>query len=717
MARQMDAARRSRIVGCVTAAAALAMLFGQSAFAAAPGTRYGGPESEVASSQPASQDPALAVVAEWNPDEERSAISVAPLDGGEAMAIQESDRHYFYGVAASPSGDSVAYVAQDLTTGRDDLMISSIEGGVARSVVLGATEILGRPTWTPDGRTLALAMDEGDRSGTSVYAVSSDGGPLQELAAPEDYDFEPAFACDIDPLHLFPYEWSPDGSNLLLTVSAPCLEVVFLQVAVVAADGTGLRRIASEGWRSESPDWSPDGQRVVFDREGGELFAVNVDGEGLESLGAGSAAAWGPQGDIASVASRIASEPASYDLALRDAADLHTSEVVSDSPGRVTVPQWSPDGQSIVYISGSERQSDLAVFDLATRTTQPVRRLGAGLLGGFTIAQETPPPSAAAPGDRYGGEERYETAALISQATRPPARNEDGSPASGRAVLVSGEVYPDALTGSYLAGFYDDHFLLTARDQLPSPTIAELDRLSIGEVTIVGGPAAVSPAVEQELRDRGIQVDRTFGEDRYGTAFQVAANREEITGIPAVFLVSGVDFPDALSAGAWAYSSPYPVLLTPPEGLHPQTEEALRQAQPNHIYVVGGPAAVSDEAMRQATMACAEGRERPCRTAQRLAGGTRFSTAIAVADEFSQQKPIAHVNLARGDTFPDALAGTAHSGEEGGTTLFTVSRDKLGAETEAWLREHADTIETVDVYGSDVVISDAVWQQARHAAD
>lgn len=91
---------------------------------------------------------------------------------------------------------------------------------------------------------------------------------------------------------------------------------------------------------------------------------------------------------------------------------------------------------------------------------------------------------------RIAGDNRYGTAAAVSQTKFPKGAQV--------AFVVSGTDYADALAIGPLVGT-EGPILLTQRDRLPAETAAELRRLKVKEVVIVGGTAAVSAAVEAEI--------------------------------------------------------------------------------------------------------------------------------------------------------------------------------------------------------------------------
>jgi TolB protein len=75
-----------------------------------------------------------------------------------------------------------------------------------------------------------------------------------------------------------------------------------MEIYVVNADGSGLRRLTRMRWSDEFPSWSPDGRMIAFasDRPsgGGVIYVMNADGSDLRTLNGRSAsdAAWSPDG-------------------------------------------------------------------------------------------------------------------------------------------------------------------------------------------------------------------------------------------------------------------------------------------------------------------------------------------------------------------------------------------------------------------------------------
>ena len=89
---------------------------------------------------------------------------------------------------------------------------------------------------------------------------------------------------------------------------------------------------------------------------------------------------------------------------------------------------------------------------------------------------------------RIAGENRYETAALVSRTAYPQGANV--------CYVVSGETFADALG---VSSFRDGPVLLTTKDKVPRATADEIKRLKVKRVIAVGGPAVISESVISEL--------------------------------------------------------------------------------------------------------------------------------------------------------------------------------------------------------------------------
>ena len=195
---------------------------------------------------------------------------------------------------------------------------------------------------------------------------------------------------------------------------------------------------------------------------------------------------------------------------------------------------------------------------------------------------------ASAPGgiQRIAGLDRYLTAAALSAASYP-----DGAPV---AYVVPGFGFADAVSAAPAAARDGGPVLLTRADGLPDATAQELVRLAPSRVVIVGGTAVVGDTVRASIAALlpGAAITRLAGADRYATSAAVAATFE--TGVPVVYVASGLGFPDALAAAAAAGSRGAPMVLTAPLALSDAIRAEIVRLNPSHAIVVGGVAVVGE---------------------------------------------------------------------------------------------------------------------------
>ena len=141
--------------------------------------------------------------------------------------------------------------------------------------------------------------------------------------------------------------------------------------------------------------------------------------------------------------------------------------------------------------------------------------------------------------------------------------------------------------------------LTQANGMLSDATVAAIKaHPGIKKAVIVGGPAAVSNAVEGQLRALGISGVRIEGANRYETSKKIAdfesAAGDWFSYVEPV-VTTGKAFPDALAGAPFAANSGRVVLLVDHEG------DATVRAMGEHkfdvgarYYVLGGTNAVSD---------------------------------------------------------------------------------------------------------------------------
>jgi putative cell wall-binding protein/beta-lactamase superfamily II metal-dependent hydrolase len=251
-----------------------------------------------------------------------------------------------------------------------------------------------------------------------------------------------------------------------------------------------------------------------------------------------------------------------------------------------------------------------------------------------------PPPGRPGGVTRFAGPDRYTTAAAVSAGSFPGTAND--------IFVVTGQDWPDALTAGAAAANLNGSVLPVQTDNIPAAISAEVDRLDPARAWVIGGTSAVNDTVLNDLRQRGIAVERVSGDDRHATG--VAVLDRFFFEPSGAYYASAQAYPDALSGGAAAAARRWPLLLTAADAALIATPVVGAER-----IVIGGTAAVSDTVVEQLG-------------ARRVAGSDRFATSAAVALHVFPQTST--VYLATGLNYPDALAGTAAAARDDAPVLL-----------------------------------------------
>ncbi|WP_173924479.1 cell wall-binding repeat-containing protein [Agromyces sp. Marseille-P2726] len=192
----------------------------------------------------------------------------------------------------------------------------------------------------------------------------------------------------------------------------------------------------------------------------------------------------------------------------------------------------------------------------------------------------------------------------------------------------------------------------SAEPETAEPEPAPLDR-TVDRAKALAPTALM--AAESVITPFEPGVHRLAGADRFETA--VAISQRFSPGVPVLYVATGADFPDALSAAAAAAHHGGPLLLTQAEALPAVVRTEITRLAPQRVIIAGGEGVVG--AGVQAELAALL----PGISIDRLGGADRFETARLLVDEaFST---VTEAFIATGRDFPDALAASAAAGRLG----------------------------------------------------
>lgn len=264
---------------------------------------------------------------------------------------------------------------------------------------------------------------------------------------------------------------------------------------------------------------------------------------------------------------------------------------------------------------------------------------------------------------RLSGTSRFDTAIAISKYAYP------GSPNVPVVYIANGLNFPDALSAGPAAAAEGGPLLLTEPNSLPSSVRAELNRLNPTTIVIVGGSSVVSGSVASALGSYADTVVRIGGANRYETSRLIAQrgiSRGFFTTGKQVWVATGANYADALSAGAAAASARVPILLV--DGTASSIDSATRTflsstLRPTVARIAGGTAVVSN-GVKSAIDAVSGV------STARYGGANRFETSLVI-NQFAHPGDVPEAFLTYGQNFPDALAGGVVAGLRGGPMYIT----------------------------------------------
>ncbi|WP_341251879.1 cell wall-binding repeat-containing protein [Euzebya pacifica] len=214
------------------------------------------------------------------------------------------------------------------------------------------------------------------------------------------------------------------------------------------------------------------------------------------------------------------------------------------------------------------------------------------VLGGVDVVPEEVATTLAGFGTvrRIAGDNVVDTVARIAL---------DGWPDGADTVyLATAQDFPDALAGGVAAALDDAPILLVQRDYLPPETAAALRQLGPSHVRLLGGNAAITDGVALQLGEVTDAVPgRLGGSTRIHTAVEVnTAVRPSGLDVANVWIATAENFPDAMAATPAVVASDGALLLTRHDCLPHVVRDEIARLAPERIIVLGGPAAVSEDA-------------------------------------------------------------------------------------------------------------------------
>ena len=182
---------------------------------------------------------------------------------------------------------------------------------------------------------------------------------------------------------------------------------------------------------------------------------------------------------------------------------------------------------------------------------------------------------------RYEGNDRIDTSVEISKRNFSSAEN----------VIVTNAWKPsDALAATALAKSLNAPILYVNKDELPSNTKYEIDRLGAENIYVVGGENSVSEDVKSRLYHDISSVRNTYrisGENRAGTALELAKEAARYKKGSKAFIVTGTSDSDCLAVSAASGENSYFMFYVVNGNLDWESKNYIRDNF-NSVFVANG---------------------------------------------------------------------------------------------------------------------------------
>lgn len=293
---------------------------------------------------------------------------------------------------------------------------------------------------------------------------------------------------------------------------------------------------------------------------------------------------------------------------------------------------------------------------------------------------------------RLWGADALSTMQSISQSS-------SAAGSSSTVVVATMDGYWDALTASSVAGLNSCPILLTEPNRLSSQTAAEIKRLGAKRVVISGGTAAVSQAVENQIRSIAGKNStvRMAGLDAIRTALKTYEQGRGSWGKTAVVATSK-SYHDALSASPYSYAKKAPVFLTNPatKQLDADALKAIKSGGFTRVLICGG-----EDAVPKSVASSLSGLN-----VVRKGGATAYETSVEIAKWcLTEGMSVDRMGVATATGYWDALAGAAFCGKAG--SVLVLADDSNRVAVDALVKPNRNSISHVFAFGGPAALSQA----------
>lgn len=298
---------------------------------------------------------------------------------------------------------------------------------------------------------------------------------------------------------------------------------------------------------------------------------------------------------------------------------------------------------------------------------------------------------------RLSGSDRYNTNLAVNKQTM----------VAGKPVFVAtGDSFADALSVGPAVSVNGGSLVLAKHGQVSAETLTLLKSKKPSAIYVIGGAGAVSDSAVSSLKSAtGVTPQRIGGADRYETSAAILSTFFKSGSVSKVFVATGADYPDALTASAAGGALKMPVLLV--EGKSGTAAESaltfLRSKGTSNLVVVGGATVVTGSTA--SSLAAAIGASK----VERLSGSDRYATNSAVngyVDKYSSAAT--GIWVATGYGFADALSAAVPAGSSTQRLVLASQSCMPKQAVASWIDAPGTAVTRMTLVGGSSVLAESV---------
>jgi Tol biopolymer transport system component len=204
-----------------------------------------------------------------------------------------------------------------------------------------------------------------------IYIMDADGSNQAVFISSPEWEQSPS--------------WSPDGKRIVFESDVEGNDEIY----IVSIDSGVFTRLTFNSASDNSPSWSPDGTKIAFasDRDGDdpsdisfyEIYVMDADGGNARRLTYNSvwdgSPSWSPDGKQIAFSSL---KDGSGEIYLMDADGGNMKNLTNNPEKEDGDASWSPDGKRIVFTSWRDNGADIYRMDIDGGNVRRLTFDGAG---------------------------------------------------------------------------------------------------------------------------------------------------------------------------------------------------------------------------------------------------------------------------------------------------------------------------------------------------